>query len=397
MTRPAPHDPTMPALVVENGLWPADERRHRGTAHSVKTINLALQGGGSHGAFTWGVLDYLLEDRRIAIEGVSGTSAGAMNAAVMASAFVGGGAQAAREALELFWRKVAGFSWLSPVHRTPVDRMLGNWNTDHSPGFLLLEAMSNAFSPYQLNPGNFNLLRDILGEVVDFAALAEPQAPKLFISATNVRSGRNRIFSGSEVTLDALLASACLPNVFQAVEIEGDPYWDGGYTGNPPIWPIIYNCHSPDVVIVQINPLERPGTPRSSAEIMNRLNEVTFNFALVAEMRAVAFVQKLITEGQISGPLAGRLRNMHVHRIAAEDEMRALGVSSKYNSDLDFLLHLKELGRERAQAWVDASWAEIGRSSTVDIRGAFLGEGRPDEAADAGVRPAETAPAQDPG
>jgi NTE family protein len=345
----------------------------RHTAAGRKTINLALQGGGSHGAFTWGVLDRLLEEERLWIEGISGTSAGALNAAILAQGFVKrGGRQGARDELDYFWGKVSELARFSPVHRSAFDHVLGNWNIDGSPGSVWLDLVERLFSPYQLNPMNLNPLRDLLTDHLDIAAIQACDPLKLFVCATNVETGHARIFTRDEVTLDALLASACLPFTFQAVEIDGVPYWDGGYMGNPVIFPLIYYCDSRDVALVQINPLVRKGTPRSATEIANRLNEISFNSALIAEMRAIAFVQRLIEGRNLKGEAVARLKHMRIHMIGNEEKMRALGVTSKMNADLDFLLYLKELGRTTAEEWLKANWAAIGERSSLDIRATFL-------------------------
>jgi NTE family protein len=236
-------------------------------------VDLALQGGGAHGAFTWGVLDRLLEEPWLQIDGISGTSAGAMNGAVLADGHAAGGAEGARAALEGFWRNVSRAALLSPLRRTPLDVLLGRWTLDYSPVFVAMDLASRLFSPYDLNPRGSNPLREILGETVDFERLA--QAPiKVFVTVTNVRTGRGHVFRNSAITPDVLLASACLPTLFQAVEIEGEAYWDGGYSGNPTITPLVRECKSHDTILVQINPVERPGTPRTARDILNWLNEV---------------------------------------------------------------------------------------------------------------------------
>ena len=345
-----------------------------GNGNGIRHVNLALQGGGAHGAFTWGVLDRLLEQEGLHIEGISGTSAGAMNGAVMVAGYVKGGADGARLALNDFWEAVSAYSPIGLVHRSPFDQAMGNWNTDQSPTTALFETLFSLVSPYQMNPTNFHPLRAILEEQIDFTALQAATKQKLFVSATNVRTGRNRIFDHENLTVDALIASACLPTMFQAVQIGGDPYWDGGYTGNPALYPLIYNCASRDIAVVQINPIERPGLPMTPGEIMNRLNEVTFNFSLMAEMRAIAFVQKLIEEDELKGHEVNRLKRVHVHMIGDEDGMRSLGMSSKYNIDFEFLSFLKEMGRKCAEHWLHQHWDDLGKRSTIDIRKIFLGE-----------------------
>jgi len=342
--------------------------------NGIRHLNLALQGGGAHGGFTWGVLDRLLEEDGLSIEGVSGTSAGAMNGAVMMSGFCKGGKAGARAALDQFWEAVSRYSPIGLVHRSPFDKAMGNWNTDQSPGVAAFETLFSLVSPYQMNPTNFHPLRPILEELVDFEALQKAPNLKLFVSATNVRTGRNHIFDHKTLTSDALVASACLPTMFQAVQIDGDPFWDGGYTGNPSLYPLVYNCASRDIAVVQINPIERPGLPMTAGEIMNRLNEVTFNFSLMAEMRAIAFVQRLIERDELKGHEINRLKRVHVHMIGDEEAMLALGMSSKYNIDYEFLIYLKELGRKCAEKWLSAHWDDLGKRSSIDIRKIFLGE-----------------------
>ena len=316
----------------------------------VKCINLALQGGSAHGAFTWGVLDRLLEEPRIEMEGVSATSAGAMNAVVMAHGLTNGGPEGAREALEEFWRGVARVS-------VPFGAL-------H-----LFEMMSRFLSPYQLNPFNYNPLRRLIGQAVDFERLRQGSAVKLFLSATNVRTGKIKVFTDKEITADCVLASACVPLLYQAVEIDGEHYWDGGYMGNPALFPLIYSCQSRDILIVHVNPIERPDKPTSAYDIMNRINEISFNSTLMREMRAVAFVTKLIDDEKLSQVDAKRVL---IHSVCADDVMRGFGTASKLNADLGFFSRLRALGRERAQAWIDHHLDDLGSRSTVDIRAAYL-------------------------
>ncbi|HNB28402.1 MAG TPA: patatin-like phospholipase family protein [Alphaproteobacteria bacterium] len=336
----------------------------------VKKINLALQGGGAHGAFAWGVLDRLLEDERIEIEGISATSAGAMNATVLTYGYAAGGRTGARKALEGFWRRVAHIAALSPFQATWLDRLMGNKSLENSPAFLWLEMMTRMASPYQLNPVNYNPLRDALEQSVDFDTLRTEHLPiRLYLSATNVRSGKVKIFCGNDVTADAVMASGCLPFLFQAVEIDGEHYWDGGYMGNPAIYPLIYHCDSRDVVVVHTNPLHRDQVPTTAGEIMNRVNEISFNSSLMREMRAIGFVTRLIDEGkmQVDG-----MKRMLIHAISAEDVMGRLGVLSKLNADWEFLAELKESGRAHADAWLASNYESLGRESTIDIAKAYL-------------------------
>ena len=337
-----------------------------------RVLNLALQGGGAHGAFTWGVLDRLLEDERIDIEGISGTSAGAMNAAVLAQGFARDGKEGARKALDDFWDRIASYSTFAPIRRSAIDRMFGNWNLDQSPGNVWLDAVVRLLSPYQLNPLDLNPVRDILASEIDIPAVRACERLKLFVCATNVRSGKIRIFERTQLTIDVLLASACLPHLFRAVEIDGDPYWDGGYMGNPAIFPLINGCVSPDVAIVQINPLARDGVPKTSTEILNRLNEISFNSSLMREMRAIEFINRLLEEESLTPRAASRLKAIHVHMIAGGDEMKDLGTASKFNAEIEFVLHLKSIGRRCAGAWLDANVDDIGVRSTINLDEIFL-------------------------
>ena len=335
-----------------------------------KMINLALQGGGAHGAFTWGVLDRLAEDERIGVDGISATSAGAMNAVVFTYGYGLGGREGARQALTNFWRRVSHAALMGPLQPSWLDRITGNHSLQNSPAFLMLDLVSRLFSPYEFNPFNFNPLRDVLNDSVDFEALNKSDCPvKLFLSATNVRTGKVRVFDRKEICADHTLASACLPFLFQAVEIDGEAYWDGGYMGNPALFPLIYHCESPDIVVVHINPLYRDKLPRTATEIMNRINEISFNSSLMREMRAISFLTKLIDEGKVDGMA---LKRLHVHSIAAEEEMTKLGVASKLNGDWEFLTHLRDIGRAHADAWLARHFDSLGRDSTVDIRQQYL-------------------------
>jgi NTE family protein len=338
-------------------------------AADTKTINLALQGGGAHGAFAWGVLDRLLEDERISFEGISATSAGAANATVLSYGLTVGGREGAKRALKTFWRRIARSAMFSPLQASPWDRLMHNHGLENSPAYMAFDILSRVFSPYQLNPFNLNPLKAVLEEVVDFERLQRECAVKLFLSATNVRTCKVKVFTGAEVCVNAVLASTCLPFMFQAVEINGEHYWDGGYMGNPAIFPLIYQCGSADVVIVHINPAERPDVPKTARDIMNRINEISFNSSLMREMRAISFVTKLIDDGKLAGDEAKR---MMLHSIEADDVMRELGVASKLNADWEFLMHLHEIGRERAGQWIEATFDRLGRESSIDIRTKYL-------------------------
>jgi NTE family protein len=361
----------MDAMNTTHAHAGADAHRHHDHAKiaGLKQINLALQGGGAHGAFTWGVLDRLAEEERIGFDGISATSAGAMNAAVFAYGLSQGGRDGAKKALANFWRRVSHAAAFGPLQPTALDRLFGNKSLENSPAFLFFDMLSRVLSPYQFNPLNYNPLRDVLAECVDFEKLRMTCCPvKLFLSATNVRTGKVRVFGNDEVNVDAVLASACLPFLFQAVEIDGEPYWDGGYMGNPCIYPLIYECQSTDVLIVHINPLERRHMPHTAAEILNRINEISFNSSLMREMRAISFVTKLIDSGEIRS----NMKRMLIHSIAANEVMNELGHASKLNADWEFLVNLRDSGRAHADAWIRENFDRLGRESTVDIRGTYL-------------------------
>ena len=324
--------------------------------------DLALQGGGAHGAFTWGVLDRLLEEPWLGIEGISGTSAGAMNAAVLIDGYAKGGAEAARKALETFWREVSRAAMLSPFRRTPLDMLLGRWTLDFSPGFVAMDLMSRLFSPYELNPAGINPLSEILAKCIDFDRVA--RAPiKLFVTATNVHTGRGRVFRNSEISPDVLLASACLPIMFQAVEIDGEPYWDGGYSGNPTMTPLVRECVSRDTILIAINPVERPGTPRTARDILNRLNEVSFNAVLLKELRMIALLRQVADPGHSEGALWA---DMRIHLIES-DALVKLGYSSKLNAEWEFFCMLRDEGRTAAQAFLTKHGQDLGHRSTCDL------------------------------
>ncbi|MFZ0809979.1 patatin-like phospholipase family protein [Bradyrhizobium sp.] len=325
-------------------------------------VDLALQGGGSHGAFTWGVLDRLIEEPWLRIEAISGTSAGAMNAAVVVDGWMQGGAEGARAALDAYWRRVSRAAAFSPLQRSPLDRLMGRWTLDTSPAYVVMDLMARVLSPYDLNPLGFNPLRTILTDSINFGQLA--RAPiRLFITATNVRTGRGRIFRNAEITADVLLASACLPTMFQAIEIDGDPYWDGGYAGNPTLTPLVRESDAHDTILVQINPRERLGRPRTASEVLDRLNEISFNSPLMKELRMIALLRQVADPGHGEG---ARWAGMRMHRIMS-DALADFGASSKLNAEWEFLSLLKEEGRKSADAFLAAHGKDIGKHSTADI------------------------------
>ncbi len=345
----------------------------------VKRINLALQGGGSHGAFTWGVLDRILEEPDLVIDSISGTSAGAMNAVVLADGFAryeGKGrkaaARGAREKLESFWRAVSRMAEGSVIQRSTLSRFTGDWNLDDSWGYHFSESMSRLFSPYQSNPLNINPLGDLLKSVIDFDSVNRCSGIQLFISATNVHTGRVKVFDGHALSADTVLASACLPQLFQAVEIDGIPYWDGGYMGNPALFPFRDHTDTADIVVVQINPVERTGTPRTPQDIQNRLNEINFNASLLKELRSIEFVTRLLDEGALDEK---HYRRERIHIIENQEQLLPLGASSKLNAEWKFLTHLRDIGRETADRWIATHLDQIGVASTVDLRAMFEGTG----------------------
>jgi NTE family protein len=330
--------------------------------HDPLLVDLALQGGGAHGAFTWGVLDRLLEEPWLRIDGISGTSAGAMNAAVLAFGYSLRGNDGAREALEGFWRRVSQTARFSPIRRGPLDVFLGRWTLDNSPAYMAMDMLSRLFSPYDLNLTGWNPLRKILTEGVDFERVA--QSPiKLFITATNVATGRARVFRNRDLTAEVLIASACLPTMFQAIEIDGEPYWDGDYSGNPTITPLVRECASQDTIIVPINPIERKGTPRAASEILNRLNEVAFNAVLLKELRMIALLRRVADPGDEEGEKWAKMR---VHYVKNE-LMTELNASSKLIAEWEFFCLLRDKGRHSAQTFLEQHAEDLGRRSTLDL------------------------------
>jgi NTE family protein len=315
-------------------------------SNQVRTINLALQGGGAHGAFTWGVLDRLLGEKNVAFEGLSATSAGAMNAAVFAYGLAIGGREGARQSLAGYWKRVSDAASLGPLQPSPVDRMLGDHKLTWSPVFSLMGFVTRVLSPYEFNPSGYNPLREVVEQSIDFDVLRRPDCPvKLFLSATNVRSGKVKIFAGTDISVSAVMASACVPTMFHAVEIDGEAYWDGGYMGNPALFPLIYNCQSSDIVIVHINP------------------------SLMREMRAVSFITGLVKKSRIIGE---DIRQVFIHSIADDEFMGALSPTSKYNADWDFLVFLRDQGRKCAGDWLANHFVKLGVESSVNIDEVYL-------------------------
>lgn len=331
-----------------------------------KNITLALQGGGSHGAFTWGVLDRLLEEDGLTIEGVSGTSAGAMNGALLVHGFAKGGAGAARRTLDSFWERLGSMS-PGMSQRTFMGRVLGGLKISASPGTMTGEILQRMFSLQRPHAHYVNPLRGLLEETIDIGAIRAYEPMKLFVAATDVERGRARVFSRPDLTIDALMASACLPYVFPAVEIGGKPYWDGAFTGNPSLFPLIENGESPDIVIVLVTPLSRPGTPRTPPDIFSRMNDITFNAPFINELRAIALAKSLVADNLLKNGRKKRFAELNVHVIEAESEMRTYGSASKFKSNGAFLQELKNLGRRTAEAWLRKNYDAIGQRSTVSL------------------------------
>jgi NTE family protein len=341
-------------------------RRHLGRRRRSisKPINLALQGGGAHGAFTWGVLDELLADGRFDIEGISGTSAGAVNAVVLADGFNRGGPEQARARLAEFWRALSLDGHLPDLPRRVVERFFS-----FIPGEgLWLDAMSRLLSPYDLNPLNINPLKDLIERYVDFERIRRIGKPELFISATNVRSGELRVFRHAEITPEVVMASACLPLLFRAIEIDGVPYWDGGYSGNPALIPFLRATATEDVLLIQINPPERRKVPMRTREIRSRINEINFNASLLSELRAIGFVNRLIDEGRLPRGIGnGQFRRINLHRIAMEAGREGIGARSTLKTQFEYFELLCKLGQRAARRFLDAHFHDVGRRSTIGV------------------------------
>ena len=338
------------------------QTRLDGGARDTVLVDLALQGGGSHGAFTWGVLDRLMDEPWLRIDGISGTSAGAMNAVVLTGGFAADGPAGAKSALSAFWRRVADSARFSPIRRSPFDVVLGRWTLDTSPVYLAFDLASRMFSPYDLKFAGANPLQRVLADSVDFAQVARSPI-RLFVTATNVHTGRGRVFRNAELTPDIVLASACLPTLFRAIEIDGQSYWDGGYAGNPTITPLVRESDSHDTLLVAVNPIERPETPRSAREILDRVNEVSFNATLLKELRMIALLRQVVDAGSSEGR---KWAEMRMHLVTSK-VLADLGASSKFNAEWDFLCMLRHEGRRAAEAFLAANSQNIGKRSSMDL------------------------------
>lgn len=340
---------------------------------SKKIVNLALQGGGAHGAFTWGVLDKFLEDERIHVDSISGTSAGAMNAVVCASGIMRNGNEGARESLALFWHKISQLgNGLKLVYHSPIQRFFNAWNSDFNLSYAILEGMTRLFSPYMLNPYGFNPLKEVLEEVVDFDLMQRCDKINVFVGTTHVKTGRPHVFHNKTISADVILASACLPYLFPAVKINDSYYWDGGYTGNPPVFPLISRSKSRDVIVVHINPMVRDELPITPQQIFNRIQEISFNSSLMREFRAIDFVIRLLKEGMLKEEHQSKFRHLLIHSISADQPLKNLGQSSKYSTDWKFLTYLRDLGRSEAAQFLEKHFDKLGVEATVDLRTQYI-------------------------
>lgn len=331
-------------------------------SRKVKDISLALQGGGSHGAFTWGVLERLLEEDSINITEITATSAGAMNAVILNYGFSKGGKELAKKLLESFWKKISFISALSPVQPSVFEKFMGVTSPTANPMFQAADMLRHLFSPYQLNFLDVNPLRDILNEIVDFDELKKISKIKLFINATNIKNGKLRVFKCNEITDKVLLASACLPYIAQTVTIDNDKYWDGGFSGNPALSPLIYDSKTSDIVVVQIIPFHFDETPINIPEIIDRVNEISFNNALLKEVDGITSVNELIENNDIKNKLSYRKINLHL--IGNEEIITSLGRASKLNADWQFLTYLRDAGRQTAEDWINQNHDKIGKETT---------------------------------
>ena len=339
----------------------SDDESRAMAKSKARQLSLALQGGGAHGAYTWGVLDRLVEDETIEICAISATSAGAMNAVAFSAGMAENGAQGAKDTLEALWhgiarsgRTVTPYGALSPIV------------------FAYASAVQSLASPYDLNPFNINPLRDVVDRVIDFSKVDE-SGINLFLSATNVETGHVTVFSDGQISIDAVLASACLPQTFQAVEIDGSAYWDGGFMGNPSLFPLIYSGAPRDVLLVMLNPIRRDGIPKRAGEIQDRMNEISFNASLIGELRAIAFVQRLLDDGMLKEPMLKKYRRLNIHAIKGGQDLLEFSLRTKYDTSWDFLVKLRDLGREAAGKWLAECGAMIGTNQThLDLRKEFF-------------------------
>ncbi|MDR1910575.1 MAG: patatin-like phospholipase family protein [Holosporales bacterium] len=334
-----------------------------------KAISIAMQGGGAHGAFTWGVLDRLLEDGRFIIEGITGASAGAMNAAGTIQGLLEGGNEGARRVLRSYWTALIESGKTSALKPGPVDQMLNKFTMQNTPAFIMFDLMLKFLSPYQYNPMGLDPLKDLIMKVFDFEKIRKNKEYKLFMSATHVYTGKIKVFKTEEFCPEALLATACLPTIHAAVMVNGEYYWDGGFIGNPVIYPLVYECETPDILVIKLNPTHRNRLPTTSGEISDRLNEITNNTSILREMRSIHFITKLIDEGLIDPT---RIKKLHMHLIQDEAAFQDLGWSSKLNTDKKFVDYLFAAGYKAADKWISENFKKIGVESTMPMDDLFM-------------------------
>lgn len=333
----------------------------------LKTINLALQGGGARGAFTWGVLDKLLEDGRIEFDGISATSAGSLNAVMLAQGLLNGGNEGGRSALNNFWHAIGDYGhWLNTTKITALDYLLFPYlNTPAA--FTLFRTLTGLWSPYQFNPFNYNPIRKILENMLNLEQIRRHSSLELYICATNVKTGKLHIFSKDELSINSILASCCLPHLFQTVEVNGDSYWDGGFLGNPAIFPLIYNTMAKDILIIHTSPFKRNEVPMEASTIFQRMTELAFHSSLMREIRAIAFVSDMIKKNQIKEECKNQFKEVRLHCLDADHVLQDMSLMSTYNVSMDFLLKMRDLGRNTADQWLQKNYASIGKSSTIDF------------------------------
>lgn len=340
---------------------------------SRKKICLALQGGGAHGAFTWGVLDAFLEDKRVRVDGVSATSAGALNGIALAYGLATGNTENARTSLHHIWHTISRKGALySPVKRMPWENWAPHWRMDENFFFIAFDIATRTLSPYQFNPMGLNPLREVLREVVDFDDISMKKAFDLYVSTTCVETGKVRVFANDEVTDDVILASSALPFLYHAVEIDGKHYWDGGYVGNPPLFPLVAKKPDSDIFLVQINPTYRKDTPKTSYDINNRMHEIAFNTSMDAELKHYAYLQKIRDEGGFKKDYESRIPKCRFHSISGDEKLADLAVASKFSTDWDFLRKLRDEGRRTAYAWLERNYDSIGKDQTYQLEKEFL-------------------------
>ena len=333
-----------------------------------KKILLALQGGGAYGAFTWGVLDRLLEEENLEVVAVSGTSAGAVNASLLAYGLTIGNRQTAREKLGLFWRKIAEWGMFSLFQPTWLDKMVSRGNMDFNPFYQSWGMISSFLSPYQLNPFDINPLKNILNETIDFEKVCSNQKIKLFLSATNVRTSQLRVFDTHEITVNTVLASACVPQIYKAVEINGEHFWDGGYVGNPSLFPLLWEHDCNDLMVVQIEPTNYPKLPTNAHDIVDRAYDISFNTSLMREIRVINSLNRLVDHGF---DYDGQLEKVNIHFINTGEDLNNLDGSGKLNVSWDYLTYLRDFGQKNADSWIKENYDNIGVKSTFDVEKYF--------------------------